>query len=106
VLAKPTRVPCWISSGSVASAARGRPLLGLARTIYTVHIRCFWQGDHHIYGHIRCIYTVLANPIYMRCIYGTSGREITIYTVIYVADIQFWPTLSLAHWLQHPFDYL
>ena len=38
----------------------------LARTIhtyvYTVYIRHFWQGNHHIYGHIRCVYTVLANP--------------------------------------------
>jgi len=30
--------------------------------IYTVYIRYFWQGNHRIYGHIRCIYTVLANP--------------------------------------------
>jgi len=30
--------------------------------IHTVCIRYFWQGNHHIYGHIRCIYTVLANP--------------------------------------------
>jgi len=26
------------------------------------YVRCFWQGNHQIYGHIRCIYTVLANP--------------------------------------------
>jgi len=32
--------------------------------IYTVYIRYFWQGNHQIYGHIRCIYTVLANPRY------------------------------------------
>jgi len=32
--------------------------------IYTVYIRCFWQEIHQIYGHIRCIYTVLANPVY------------------------------------------
>jgi hypothetical protein len=31
--------------------------------IHTVYIRCFWQGNHPIYGHIRCIYTVLANPM-------------------------------------------
>ena len=37
--------------------------------IYTVHMRCFWQGNHQIYGHIRCIYTVLANPKYR----GSSG---------------------------------
>jgi hypothetical protein len=34
--------------------------------IYIVYIRCiygiFWQGNHHTYGHIRCVYTVLANP--------------------------------------------
>jgi len=30
--------------------------------IYTEYIRYFWQGNHQIYGHIRCIYTVLANP--------------------------------------------
>jgi hypothetical protein len=30
--------------------------------IYTVYIWYFWQGNHQIYGHIRCIYTVLANP--------------------------------------------
>ena len=29
---------------------------------YTVYLRCFWQGDHQIYGHVRCIYTVLAKP--------------------------------------------
>jgi hypothetical protein len=29
---------------------------------YTVCVSCFWQGDHQIYGHVRCIYTVLANP--------------------------------------------
>ena len=33
--------------------------------IYTVYIRYFWQGNHRIYGHIRCIYTVLANPTYV-----------------------------------------
>ena len=30
--------------------------------IYTVYIRYFWQRNHQIYGNIRCIYTVLANP--------------------------------------------
>jgi hypothetical protein len=42
--------------------------VGLARTIhlevYTVYIRFFWQGNYHTYGHIRCVYTVLANPTY------------------------------------------
>jgi hypothetical protein len=30
--------------------------------IYTVFIRYSWQEYHQIYDHIRCIYTVLANP--------------------------------------------
>ena len=30
--------------------------------IHTVYIRYFWLGNHQIYGHIRCMYTVLANP--------------------------------------------
>jgi len=34
--------------------------------IYTVHIRYFWQGNYQIYGHIRCTYTVLANPIHVQ----------------------------------------
>jgi len=32
--------------------------------IYTVYKRCFWQKSHHTYSHIRCKYTVLANPTY------------------------------------------
>ena len=31
--------------------------------MYTVYIRYFWQENHQMYGHIRCICTVLANPI-------------------------------------------
>jgi uncharacterized protein YfaP (DUF2135 family) len=37
---------------------------------YTVYIRYCWQGNHQIYGHIRCIY-------------GIIGRGITKYTVIH-----------------------
>jgi hypothetical protein len=28
----------------------------------TVYIQCFWQGNLQIYGHIRCIYAILASP--------------------------------------------
>ena len=31
-----------------------------------IYIRYFWLGNQQIYGHIRCIYTVLANPTYNR----------------------------------------
>jgi len=51
----------------VASPEIDLILVGLARTIhtyvYTMYIRHFWQGK---YGHIRCTYTVLANPRYWR----------------------------------------
>ena len=89
--------------------------------IYTVYIRYFWQGNHQLYGHTRCIYSVLANPthtntqihlhihmhirihtyiglartVYIRCIYGIFGREITIHTVMYGMYIRFWPTLLI-----------
>jgi len=49
--------------------------------IYTVCVRYVWQAKHQIYGQIRCIYTVLANPIYIRRIYGIFGRKIRSYTV-------------------------
>jgi len=35
--------------------------VGQNRT-YTVYVQCFWQGEHQMYGHIRRIYTVPANP--------------------------------------------
>ena len=35
--------------------------------IYTVYIRCFWQGNHRTLGHVRCVY------------------------------IRFWPTLDARH---------
>jgi succinate dehydrogenase flavin-adding protein (antitoxin of CptAB toxin-antitoxin module) len=46
--------------------------------IYTVYIRCFWQKNHQIYGHIRCIYTVLANPTHLRSDpQNTTGRTVS-----------------------------
>ena len=41
--------------------------VGLARTIHIRCIRYFWQENHQLYGHIRCIYTVLANPTHVMC---------------------------------------
>ena len=32
--------------------------------IYLVYIRYFWQGNRQIYGHIRCIFTIQANPAF------------------------------------------
>ena len=28
------------------------------------YIRYFWQGNYHTYGHIWCVCTVLANPMF------------------------------------------
>ena len=39
----------------------------------------------------------MARTIYIRCIYGIFGREITKYTVIYGVYIRFWPTLVKLH---------
>jgi len=61
-----------------------------------------WSGDTHtIVTKLRVVRVCtfksecvgLARTIYIRCIYGILGREITKYTVIYGACIPFWPTL-------------
>jgi hypothetical protein len=56
--------------------------------IYTVRLRYFWQGNHQIYGHIRCIYTVLANFKYLHivsarlvCFEGSVVRCVKTVTV-------------------------
>jgi len=45
--------------------------------IYTVYIRCFWQGNHQIYS----IYTVLANPSYklLYCVYSCLVLKSSLY---------------------------
>jgi hypothetical protein len=40
-------------------------------------------------------YTGLARIIYIRCVYGVFGREITKNTAIYGVYIRFWPTLVI-----------
>jgi len=48
---------------------------------------------------VSCVDTPLglARTIYIRCMYGIFGREITTYTVIYGAYIRFWPTLHITY---------
>jgi len=43
--------------------------------IYTVCIRSFWQGNHRIYSHVRCINTVMANPMLVAQAFGRSSVE-------------------------------
>jgi hypothetical protein len=45
--------------------------------------------------HKTMVFRVGQNPIYIRCVYGIFGREITIYTIIYGVCIRFWPTLMV-----------
>jgi len=66
---------------------------------YTVYIRFFWQGNHQIYGHIRCICTVLANPIHalLRC-----KDTHHAYRVIQPCKPFLLPQISLSRWWQQP----
>jgi len=57
--------------------------------IYTVCIQYFWQGDPQKYDQIRCIYTVLANPIYV----GVRPRSGSCARM----------SLSIGHWLYYRF---
>jgi len=60
--------------------------------ICTVYIRYFWQGFYQIYGHIRCIYTVLANPTKKahRCLW-----HVAIHAAMYGVGVRPWPTLHV-----------
>ena len=40
------------------------PFYVIYESLSRLYTRYFWQGNHQMYGHIRCIYTVLANPKY------------------------------------------
>jgi len=60
-----------------------------ARTSAFKHINNIAYKAAKRYG----VQTGLARTIYIRCIYGIFGREITKYTVIYGVYIRFWPTL-------------
>ena len=42
------------------------------------------------------IYRVGQDHIYIRCIYGIFGRDVTKYTVIYGVYIRIWPTLLIS----------
>jgi len=52
-----------------------RSYIGLARTIHTVYIRYSWQGNCRINGHIRRVYTVLANPPIHLCVSNQRTRH-------------------------------
>jgi hypothetical protein len=57
MLSTACKVPC--------KASLDMTTVGQTR-VHTVFVRYLWRENHHIYGHIRCVYTVLANPIHDR----------------------------------------
>jgi len=85
-----THIQQWVNANTVVGDARAAwgeahtavgickhgsercTCIRLARTIF---IRCFWQGNHQIYGHIRCEFTVLANLIHAAWGDAHTGRE-------------------------------
>jgi len=75
--------------------------LGLARTLY---IRCthgiVWQGNHQIYGHMRCINTVLANPT---CITSPVQKSNHIFFQIIVPPCITSPVRKSDTWSLYPF---
>jgi hypothetical protein len=48
-----------------------------------VYTRYFWQGSHQMYGHIRCIYTVLAKSYICAVYISNFVRKVTQYVVMY-----------------------
>ena len=44
--------------------------------IYTVYVRYFGQENHQLYGQMRCIYTVPANPSCVPCEVGRVPCEV------------------------------
>jgi len=96
----PTRTPASITALTPTSTLIPNfiPRVG-QNHIYTVYIRYFWQGNHEIYGHIRCIYTVLANPIHTHTHIRTHAHthiythtSICTHTHTYTPTPKFTPT--------------
>ena len=75
--------------------------LGLAKSIhiyvYTVYVRYIRQRNHHTYGHIRCVYKVLANPIYNTCdrkYHGDSPAKFPCHIIGCLSFMIFWSSIS------------
>jgi len=59
--------------------------------IYTVCIRYFWRGNHHIHHHIRCIYTQLWPDLHT-AIHPRMSKTTT--TRLMALDTHLWQNLS------------
>jgi len=63
-----------------------------------VHIQHFWQRNHQIHGHIRCMYTVLANPTHLNInhrnkLHHFTQQDLLLQTSIVVASFSYNPHL-------------
>jgi len=72
--------------------------------IYMVCIRSFWQGNHQICGHIRCIYTSLANPIYLSLMhqlqintFGGVRAYVCVCVCVSVSFFETWTSSDVKH---------
>jgi hypothetical protein len=71
------RVPLKVADVN-ASTSMCTSYVGLAKIIY---IRYCWQGNHQIYGQIRCICTVLASLLICHMPYSQGWPGLYVYTV-------------------------
>jgi len=57
--------------------------------ICTVYIRYFWQENYRIYGHILCIYTVLASPSLVAWLHRNMVMHGNVWTCL-ATSAQYW----------------
>ena len=64
-----------------------------------VYVRELWQGNHQMQGQIRYVYKhtprVARTILYLWCMYGICGREVTKFKVSYGVNLRFWPALLI-----------
>jgi hypothetical protein len=67
---------------------------------YGVHM-VFWQGNNQIYGHIQCLYTILANSIYNSQASGINGSMLQ-FAVGFVIYTKAWREIKNQKWAAGP----
>ena len=61
----------------------------------------FWQGNNQIYGHIQCLYTILANSIYNSQASGINGSMLQ-FAVGFVIYTKAWREIKNQKWAAGP----
>ena len=70
--------PCTVTAQQHVATHAG---VAKKKYIYIfIYIRYFWQGNHQIYGHIRCVCTILANPTHTHTYTCTYSHTCTLCT--------------------------